>query len=65
MGYRRHVGRRLIVQLDGETLDGVLERTDRRTLTLRETSIVAGDRRTPVDGLVIVERARIAWTQVP
>ncbi|WP_067171170.1 hypothetical protein [Microtetraspora niveoalba] len=65
MGYRRHVGRRLIVQLDGETLDGVLQRADRRTLTLRETALVAGDRRTPIDGLVVIERARIAWAQVP
>ncbi|GAA4911310.1 hypothetical protein [Streptomonospora salina] len=63
--YRRHRGRRIIAQLaDGSTIAGVLVRARRRELELGEAAMVTGERRTPIDGTVVIERAAAAWVQV-
>lgn len=63
--YRRHLGRRIIAQLgDGTTISATLVRARRRELELGEAAMVAGERRTPIDGTVVIERASVAWVQV-
>ncbi len=64
--YRRHIGRRLMVQLPECTLDGTLVEAAGETLTLERVTWIAGDggQRRPVDGLVMVERRRMEWLQV-
>lgn len=61
---RRHIGRRINAQLaDGSTISGVLGRATRRELELREAAFVQGERRTPIDGTVVLERP-LLWMQV-
>lgn len=62
---RRHIGRRINAQLaDGSTISGVLERANRREIELREAAFVQGDRRAPIDGAVVIDRASLLWMQV-
>lgn len=62
---RRHIGRRINAQLaDGSTISGVLDRVTRREVELTEAAFVQGERRTPIDGTVVIERTSLAWTQV-
>lgn len=64
--YRRHVGRRVIVQLPAHTLDGTLCAEGKATLTLDHAAVLAEDGGgRPIDGLVVIERQQVAWVQVP
>lgn len=57
--------RRVIVNLvDGSSFAGVLWARRGRLLVLRQAVYHERDRQAPVDGDVVVERARVAWLQV-
>lgn len=59
---RRHVGRRVIVRLDDCTIEGRLISLTRRSMAFRNSRIV--EQAKPVDGELVVERARVIWVQV-
>ncbi|MGW1678510.1 hypothetical protein [Saccharopolyspora shandongensis] len=62
--YRRHLGRRVLLHLDGATLDGVLVRADRDTVALREARMLSALEPSDMDGELIVERVALVWMQV-
>jgi hypothetical protein len=58
--------RRIVVVLDTEqALEGILFRRRGALFELREVALHREGGPLPVDGAVIVERARIVWMQVP
>ncbi|MFI0469286.1 hypothetical protein ACH347_34875 [Saccharopolyspora sp. 5N102] len=62
--YRRHLGRRVLLHLDGATLDGVLVRADRDTLTLNQARMLSAMEPSDMDGEITVERVVLIWMQV-
>ncbi|WP_435112031.1 hypothetical protein [Nocardiopsis synnemataformans] len=62
---RRHIGRRINAQLaDGSTIAGTLARVTRREVELDQGAFVLGERRTPIDGAVVIPRGSLLWMQV-
>lgn len=61
------VSRRVVVNLkSGSAVDGVLIREDAGLLFLRNASLLeAGERSTPLDGELVVERSEVDFVQAP
>lgn len=58
--------RRVVVVLTtGDTLDGILVARTTRQVTLRQASVVSGERRVSADGVVLIDPHMIAWIQAP
>ncbi|WP_263251625.1 hypothetical protein [Saccharopolyspora rosea] len=62
--YRRHLGRRVLLHLDGATLDGVLVRVDRDTVALDQARLLSALEPSDMDGEIVVERVALVWMQV-
>lgn len=63
--FRRHVGRRVIVQLDAYSLDGTLTLESSTALTLEAAEVlVPGSEPKPIDGEVVVPLMGVEWVQV-
>ena len=64
--YRRFVGRTILAQVERHSVGGVLDREQGQTLVLTDASLIEdnGQKPIPLDGEVVVERARILWVQV-
>ncbi|QOC89872.1 hypothetical protein [Micromonospora craniellae] len=63
--YRRHCGRQVLVTSGDITFAGRLVDARRDQLELADAHLVAEDgRRTPLEGLLLVEGAGVRWVQV-
>ncbi|MEV5543107.1 hypothetical protein AB0L13_40430 [Saccharopolyspora shandongensis] len=62
--YRRHLGRRVLLHLASATLDGVLVRADRDTLTLNQARMLSALEPSDMDGEIVVGRVNLVWMQV-
>lgn len=63
---RTYISRRVIVETDTLTFSGVIARTTASTIELEHVeSLAENGERTPVDGVIVVPAARVAWVQVP
>lgn len=57
-------GRRVLVQVAGDTLAGTVSRSGMRTIRLSGAAALAGGGEAPIDGEVVVMRRHITWLQV-
>lgn len=63
---RAYTSRRVIVETDTLTFSGVVARATADSVELEHVeSLSEGGGRTPVDGVIVVPSARVAWVQVP
>lgn len=62
--YRRHIGRPVMVEIDGNTVGGTMVRADKLSVTLEAANLLGRAAATPIDGLIVLARARITWVQV-
>ena len=57
--------RRVLVHVDGQTIDGILWKRRGPLLVLRSASMLSPQGgAVPIDGEVVVERHRVSWMQV-
>lgn len=63
---RAYISRRVIIETDTVTVEGVVARLTGTTVELEHASSLsdAGER-TPIDGVFVVPSSRVAWVQVP
>lgn len=58
-------GRRVLVQVAGDTISGTVTRSGLRTIRLEDASALAGGNESPIDGEVVLMRRHITWMQAP
>lgn len=57
-------GRKVIVVTDATALEGIIESATRTCVTLADARAVDGPNPVPVDGVVLIPTARVAYVQV-
>ncbi len=63
-GLRRYAGRRAVVQVGEQAIDGTLDAVDREALTLVEARLLTMQDAIALDGAVHVPAGAVRWVQV-
>jgi hypothetical protein len=63
---RAYVSRRVIIETDTMTVEGIVVRLTATSIELEHAAQLpeSGERK-PIDGVFVVPAARVAWVQVP
>lgn len=61
---RRYVGRHVVVEVQGRTIRGTVQRSDRVSVTVERAQLVDAGQTVPVDGVLVVPWVSVTWMQV-